>query len=104
MSLVTLLRVRQLSCREPAPQSAQAAKQRYDRYARQPDALPNSQSETDTLDFNQPSPRLFNGLAVEERYGTVRAEVMPHCLRAYARVIGRQEAVTSAVRQELLGG
>ena len=129
MRILTLLRARQVSWREIAHhrglQSAQAAKQRYDRLVRQPevvvyafraagkadalwhgdpDALPDGQYETGTLDFNPPSPRPFSGLALEVRYGTVRAEMMPPCLHAYARVNGRQVAVTSAVQQELFGG
>lgn len=129
MRILTLLRARQVSWREIAHhrglQSAQAAKQRYDRLVRQPevvvyafraagkadalwhgdpDALPDGQYETGTLDFNPPSPRPFSGLALEVRYGTVRAEMMPPCLHAYAWVNGRQVAVTSAVQQELFGG
>jgi hypothetical protein len=129
MNIVTLLRARHVSWREIAHhrglQSSQAAKQRYDRLARQPevvvyafraaekagapwhgdpDALPDGQYETGTIDFNPPSPRPFSGLTLEVRYGAVAAEIMPPYLRAYARVNGRQVAVTSAVQQELFGG
>lgn len=129
MNIVTLLRAREVSWREIAHhrglQSAQAAKQRYDRLARQPevvvyafraagkadgpwhgdpDALPDGGYETGTLDFNPPSPRPFSGLTLEVRYGTVAAEIMPPYLRAYAKVNGRQVAVTSAVQLELFGG
>jgi hypothetical protein len=106
-------------------QSAQAAKQRYERLARQPgvriyafraadgkgapwhgdpDALSAGQFETGQIDFNPAAQRPYSGRTLELRYGPADIPVMEPYLRAYALVNGRRIAVTEAVQIELFGG
>ena len=129
INVVAHLRERGVSWREIAHhrglQSAQAAKQRYERLARQPeieiyafraadetgapwhgapDALPDGQYETGTIDFNPAAPRPYSGRTLELRYGPAEFPVMEPHLRAYALVNGRRIAATADVQTELFGG
>jgi hypothetical protein len=128
INVVARLRERGVSWREIAHhrglQSAQAAKQRYERLARQPeiviyafradetgapwhgspDALPAGQYETGTIDFNPAAPRPYSGHTLELRYGPAEFPVMEPHLRAYALVNGRRIATTADVQIELFGG
>lgn len=129
INVVARLRERGVSWKEIAHhrglQSAQAAKQRYERLARQPetviyafraadessapwhgapDALPADQYETGTIDFNPAAQRPYSGRTLELRYGPADLPVMQPHLRAYALVNGRRVAATAAVQTELFGG
>ncbi|MGA9830000.1 MAG: hypothetical protein WBQ71_02670 [Trebonia sp.] len=129
INVVAHLRERGVSWREIAHhrglQSAQAAKQRYERLARQPeiviyafraadetgapwhgapDALPDGQYETGTIDFNPAAPRPYSGRTLELRYGPAEFPVMDPHLRAYALVNSRRVAATADVQTELFGG
>lgn len=129
INVVAHLRERGVSWREIAHhrglQSAQAAKQRYERLARQPeiviyafraadetgapwhgapDALPDGQYETGTIDFNPAAPRPYSGRTLELRYGPAEFPVMEPHLRAYALVNSRRVAATADVQTELFGG
>jgi len=129
INVVARLRERGVSWKEIAHhrglQSAQAAKQRYERLARQPeaviyafrvadeshaswqgvpDALPAGQYETGTIDFNPAAQRPHSGRTLELRYGPADLPVMEPHLRAYALVNGRRVAATAAVQIELFGG
>lgn len=129
INVIARLRERGVSWREIAHhrglQSAQAAQQRYERLARQPDAviyafraadeggapwhgapdaLPAGQYETGTIDFNPASQRPYSGRTLELRYGPVDFPVMEPHMRAYALVNGRRVAATADVQIELFGG
>jgi hypothetical protein len=129
INVVARLRERGVSWREVAHhrglQSAQAAKQRYERLARQPeiviyafrpadeenapwhgaqDALPDGLYETGTIDFNPAAQRPYSGRTLELRYGPADLPVMEPHLRAYAHVNGRRVAATAGIQIELFGG
>jgi hypothetical protein len=129
IDVVARLRERGVSWKDIAHhrglQSAQAAKQRYERLGRQPevviyafraadedgapwhgapDALPAGRYETGTIDFNPAVQRPYSGRTLELRYGPVELPVMEPYLRAYALVNGRRVPATGAVQIELFGG
>jgi hypothetical protein len=129
INVVNRLRERGVSWREIAHhrglQSPQAAKQRYERLARQPDfviyafraadesgapwhgaphELPSGHYESGIIDFNPAEQRPYSGRRLELRYGPVDLPVMEPHMRAYALVNGRRLAATEAVQIELFGG
>ena len=129
INVVARLRERRVSWREIAHhrglQSAQAAKQRFERLTRPPEAviyafraadepgapwhgapgaLPDGQYETGMIDFNPAAQRPYSGHRLDVRYGPADIPVMEPHLRAYALVNGRRVAPTATVQIELFGG
>jgi hypothetical protein len=129
INIVARLRERRVSWADIAAlrglRSAQAAQQRHDRltvsHTREvvifafrvagdeqwhghPNALPDGNYETGTIDFNPSTPRPLSGLTLQLRYGPAAVEIMESHLRAYAMVNERRIATSALVQRELFGG